>query len=111
GHQCQQRADRRERSRLQKVIDGCSRHWKSPPVLSPVLFPQFLQRLLSLFDVRQSQIRRLDDMSHEWLAPAAEEAQQVVDQSPLSCASRNGRLEDMGIADLLHPANCLLRLE
>ena len=47
-------------------------------------------------------------MGHDRLRPAAEQAQQVIDQFTAGCVAGDAGFENMGVADLLDAADRLL---
>src|SRR5688572_26470172 len=72
---------------------------------------QLEQQLLRLFDVVERQIAGLDQMRHDRLAAAAEEGEELVDEAALRGGARDGRLEDVRVADLLRPTDGALLFE
>src|ERR1035438_3768110 len=73
-----------------------------------------LARFLHIF---QSELAGIDQVRHDGLGPAAEEAQQVIDQLALGGLAGHKRFENMGVANLpdaadgflpFHPINSVL---
>src|SRR6266404_6447722 len=69
------------------------------------------QRLFSFLHVVECKSAGLDQMGHYRLRTSAEESQQFVDQPAARRALGDSRLEDVRVADLLHPFDGLLGLQ
>jgi hypothetical protein len=70
-----------------------------------------MKRLFRLAQVVDRQAPALDEMRHDGLRPAAEQAEQVVDDAPLSGGAGDDGLENVGVADLLDAPDGVLALE
>src|SRR5215472_14161704 len=69
--------------------------------LRGVLSRALAQRLLGFFHIVQSQFAGVDEVGHYRLGASAEQRQQLIDQPPLGIAARDGRFENIRIADPL----------
>src|SRR6188474_3093857 len=69
------------------------------------------QRLARFFDVRERKLARLDEMRHQRLGAAAEQAEQLVDDLAMRGHLGDHRFEDVRVADLLRALQRVLRLE
>jgi hypothetical protein len=59
-----------------------------------------LKHFLRFLKVVGSKSAGFDQMRHERLGSAAKQAEELIDQPPLSCAARNERLEHVNVPDL-----------
>src|SRR3954468_12999395 len=76
-----------------------------------ILLRESAQSLFRVVDVFLGQPSALDHVCHEQIGPAAEYTEDFIDKSPLYRRAGNRGLEDMGVADLLGPAQGFLCLK
>src|SRR6266850_857468 len=104
----------RERRRESIAIDGSpTGQYREDiqDIQKSFLFPlsrELSQHLLCFLYIIESQFAGFDEMRHHRLAPAAQQAEQLVDQPALRSFARNRRLEDVRVTDPLHAAHGLL---
>src|SRR5688572_16342794 len=76
-----------------------------------LLFLDPLDRLLQLAHIVARQFSGFGELGHHRLRPPAEQAQDVVEQPVARNVTGDERFENVGVADLPHPAHGALRLE
>src|SRR5262245_59369978 len=86
---------------------------RPPPTASSrsTLLQDLLERVLCFFDVLERQASRFNEPRDDGRRPAAEQVEELVDQSRVSLVPGDARLEDIGVADPLDAAQRLLLLQ